>query len=120
MKYLILYLISLNVYGATKISDCGLYDIYGEIKKNTGTSSYDFLVNPGSMSEYVFQLTSIQERQFIPYLGHSIKVRARILSLAPEYHGRLSSVLKINFSVPDPANFKGGGGFTLVKKETCK
>lgn len=120
MKYLILYLISLNVYGATKFSDCGLYDIYGEIKKNDKTSSYDFLVNPGSISQYVFQLTPIQERQFVPYIGHSIKVQARILSLAPDYQGRLFSVLKINFSLPDPANFKGSGGFTLLKKETCK
>jgi hypothetical protein len=120
MKYLILYLISFNIYGATKFSDCGLYDIYGEIKKNDKTSSYDFLVNPGSMSQYVFQLTSLQERQFVPYLGHSIKVRARIQSLAPDYRGTLFSVLKINFSLPDPANFQGSGGFTLVQKESCK
>ncbi|MBC7713533.1 MAG: hypothetical protein H7177_09345 [Rhizobacter sp.] len=120
MKYLFLCLISLNVYSATLVSECGKYDIYGELKKNNKLKVWDLIVNPGSMSEYKFHLTDGQERKLISYSGHSIKVKATILKLAPEYQGVLTNVESVDYAVPDPANMKGVGGFVLIKKEKCK
>ncbi len=120
MKYFFLFLVSLNAYSATKVSDCGLYDVYGEFKKNESTKYYELLVNKGSVSQYTFQISDEQERVIVPYIGHSVKVRASILKKVPEYKGELAKIEKVDFSVPDPANMRGTGGFTLVKKGKCK
>ncbi len=120
MKFFISFLVALNAYGATTIEDCGLYDIYGQFRKNEKTRSYEFLVNAGSISQYTFEINDQQERMIVPYIGHSLKLRAKILQLAPEYVGKFNNIEKIDFSVPDPANIKRIGGFDLVNKEKCK
>lgn len=120
MKCFFFFFISLNVYSATKVSDCGVYDIYGEFKKNEATKYYELLVNKGSVSQYTFQINDEQERVIVPYIGHSVVVRASILKKVPEYKGELAKIDKVDFSVPDPANFRGTGGFALVKKEKCR
>jgi hypothetical protein len=120
MKFLLFFIISLNAYSATKVSDCGKYDIYGQIRKNDAKKSYELVVNLGSISEYKFELSDEQERQMISYSGHTIKVTANILKKVPDYNGKLNSIFKIDYAIPDPANLDGIGGFVLIKKEKCK
>lgn len=116
----ILFLIGLNAFGAAKVEDCGLYDIYGQFLKNGKTKFYELVVNPKSISEYRFQITDQQERAVAPYIGHSVKVTATILKKAPDYRGELEKISKVSITVPDTANFSGHGGFTLLSKEKCK
>ena len=81
---------------------------------------YELLVNRGSVSQYNFQVSDEAEKQIVPYVGHTVRVRATIPKKAPEYKGILGKIEKIDFSVPDPANLSGLGGFTLIKKEKCR
>lgn len=110
-------MIGINAHAATKVDDCGVYEIYGQFKKNDKTKSYELIVNEKSISEYRFQISDEQERTITPYIGHSIKVTASILKKAPEYVGELGPISKVRFSIPDPANLNGKGGFELMKKE---
>ncbi len=120
MKLFVIFLISFNAFGATKVNDCGMYEIYGEVKKNNDMKAYDFIVNIGSISEYKFHLSSEQEKRVISYLGHDLKIKAKILKLSSDYQGKLSSIESVEYLVPDPANLEGKKGFKLLKKEKCK
>ncbi|MBC7427370.1 MAG: hypothetical protein H7336_02080 [Bacteriovorax sp.] len=120
MKYIFFLFISLNAYSTTQMKGCGSYDLYGELKKNELTKSYDLVVNQGSISEYKFNLTSAQERQVISYLNQSIKVRAKITEMTSDYRGKLDSISKVEHTPPDPANYNESGSVVLVKKEKCK
>ena len=112
--------LTLNAYADTQPTDCGVYEIYGQVKKNSGEASLSFIVNSGSMSEYKFALTSEQERVALPYLDMASKATAKIEKKMTGYSGALSTIEKFDYVVPDPANMTGKNGFFLIKKEACK
>ncbi len=120
MKFLLAFILSTNLYGATQPSGCGTFDIYGVIEKNPNDLGYVFLVNKGSLSQYQFPIVNEEELKALPYMNRPIKVRAQIKKQVAGYRGELAAISRYEDVVLDPANLKGQSGFLPVKEEKCQ
>lgn len=120
MKGILVFLFCLNAYGATQPSDCGSYDIYGRLEKSKTPGEFQYVVHSGTVSQYRFNLTDVQEMKLVPYLEYSTKIRATISKKITDFNGNFSAVEKVEDTVPDPAKLTKNHGFFLVKKEKCK
>lgn len=117
---LFFFLLTLNAYGATQPSGCGVYDVYGVLKAGKVAGEYNYVVHAGTVSEYKFLLNAVQEIKLIPYLDRSSKIRVKLDKAITDYHGTFAEVLKAEDVVPDPAGLTKNHGFFEVKKEKCK
>lgn len=120
MRGLLFFLFCLNAYGATRPSDCGSYDIYGRLEKSKTPGEFQYIVHGGTVSQYRFNLTDVQEMKLVPYLEYSTKIRATISKRITDFNGDFSEIEKVEDTVLDPARLTKKHGFFLVKKEKCK
>lgn len=120
MKVVLIFLFSLNTYAATQPSGCGVFDIYGRLEKSKTAGEFQYVVHGGTVSQYKFNLTDIQEMKLVPYLERSSKIRATISKAITDFNGEFSDLEKVEDVVPDPAKLTKEHGFFLVKKENCK
>lgn len=120
MKLVVFLLISFNAYSATQPSGCGSYDIYGRLEKSKTPGEFQYVVHGGTVSEYKFNLTDVQEIKLVPYLKRSTKIRATISKVITGYVGAFSSIDKVEDVIPDPAQLSDKHGFFPVTKENCK
>lgn len=118
---LLLFLLSVNAFGATGPSDCGLYDIYGRVLKSKSTpGEFQYIVHDGTVSEYKFNLTDTQEIKLVPYFDKPSKIRARLSKQITDFNGDFSDIESVEDTIPDPAGLTKLKGFILIKKEKCQ
>lgn len=120
MKFVLFLLISFNAYSATQPTDCGSYDIYGRLEQSKTPGEFQYVVHGGTVSEYRFNLTDVQEIKLVPYLKRSTKIRATISKVMKGFRGEFSTIEKVEDVVPDPAKLSNRHGFFLMTKESCK
>ena len=120
MKILLFLFMSFNLNAATKPTECGWYEIYGEMKKNSDGPGYLYLVNQGTLSEYKFSLPPKQEIKLSPYLNVPSKIKARIAGRIRGYQGEFASIENAEMVAPDSAKLTKAHGFYLISKEKCQ
>lgn len=114
------YFFSATLFAATNPEGCGQYDINGVIEYSKAESSYIFVVNKDSLSEYRFLINLQDEIKIAPYIERSTKVRVSISEKMEGYSGKFFKIEALEYTAADPLLLKNSSNFSLVKKEKCK
>ena len=120
MKYCLLLLITFDIHAATQPEGCGSFDIYGRLEKSRTPGEYQYVVHKGTVSEHRFNISDTDEIKLIPYLERSSKVRALLTKEVRDFRGEFAEIIKVEDTIPDPAQMTKNHGFFLVKKEKCQ
>jgi hypothetical protein len=114
------YFFSTALSASTNPEGCGLYEINGVIEYSKADSSYIYIVNKGSLSEYRFLINLQDEIKIAPFIERSTKVRVRISEKLNGYTGKFFKIETLEYVAADPLLLKNSSNFSLVKKEKCE
>lgn len=102
---LILLFLSLNTFSSEiGVEACGLYQFKG-IPKISGKEMV-IIINDQSLSEIRLKIPEEEESKIVPYLDKTSSGEIRISKISDDWSGVISSIKKVNISMPDPLNPK--------------
>ncbi len=114
MPLFLLFILPTLCHGA--ISDCGLYEIQGEVR--VINTKRVLSVNSKTLSEYLIYFPASEEAKLALYDNRDIKAQVYLLEKLNGTVGNGSTIEEIESRIPNPLNPQETG-FKLIRSKDC-